>query len=202
MTDVRAQGSCGSCWAHTAVAVVEAKYNIENTEIGEPINHSEDLNLSEQQLVSNCYLGGSCGGGHASGALREIRNDGIPDEDCFPYEGRNTHCRPCDDWKSRAWTIDKRVDAKEWGDDRNDDKRKIICHGPITTCGDCHCVAIVGWNNSQGGWIIKNSWGTSWSNKKGATHIGGGYGFIPWDHGWWTDKKYRQKFYVKGVGRM
>jgi C1A family cysteine protease len=202
MTAVKDQGNCGSCWAHTAIAVVEAKYNIENTEIGEPIDHNEDLDLSEQQLVSNCYWGGTCSGGFTSGALREIRNDGIPDEDCFPFVGRTTYCRPCDNWESRAWTIDERVDAMEWGDETNDVKRRIICHGPITTCGGGHCVTVVGWNNSLGGWIIKNSWGTSWSNQAGATHIGGGYGLIPWDHSWFSGLKFMQKFYVRGVRRM
>lgn len=197
--------SCGSCWAFTAVGVVEAKYNIQrygtDIGIGEPIDHSEDLNLAEQHLVSNYYLGGNCGGGGPRGALYEIRTDGIPDEDCFPYEARNTGRRACDDWKDRAWTIGERVDAYRCSEDINDVKRTIICHGPITTCGDGHCVVVVGWNNTLGGWIIKNSWGVGWDNQAGATHIGGGYGFIPWDHPWWSDAEHCLKYYVTNVGR-
>jgi Cysteine protease len=90
--------------------------------------------------------------------------------------------------------------AKRYGDTDSDLKRKILCEGPVTTCGGGHCVALVGWNNTLGGWIIKNSWGTSWANQQGATNIGGGYGFIPWDHEWTNLDT--QKYFVRGVRRM
>ena len=58
MTPVKNQGSCGSCWAFSAVGVVEPEYNIA---YGNP---DLDLDLSEQYLVSDCCTScGSCGGG-------------------------------------------------------------------------------------------------------------------------------------------
>ena len=79
MTSVKNQGSCGSCWAFSAVGVVEATYNIT---AGDP---SLDLNLSEEYLVSDCLPEQSCCGGWMETALSFIRYEGIPDEACLPY---------------------------------------------------------------------------------------------------------------------
>lgn len=58
MTPVKNQGSCGSCWAFSAVGIVEPAYNIFS---GDP---NLDLDLSEQYLVSDCCEQcGNCGGG-------------------------------------------------------------------------------------------------------------------------------------------
>jgi putative hemolysin len=79
MTPVKNQGSCGSCWAFSAVGVVEAIYNIAT---GDP---DLDLNLSEEYLVADCLLGNSCCGGWMATAFDLVRDDGIPDEACLPY---------------------------------------------------------------------------------------------------------------------
>ena len=79
MTAVKDQGSCGSCWAFSAVGVVEAVYNIATQDPG------LDLDLSEQYLVSDCYGSDSCCGGWHDDALDYVKNNGITDEGCFPY---------------------------------------------------------------------------------------------------------------------
>jgi C1A family cysteine protease len=79
MTSVKNQGSCGSCWAFSAVGTVEAAYNIAT---GHP---NPDLDLSEEYLVSDCSASGSCCGGWMETALEFVRDSGIPDEACFPY---------------------------------------------------------------------------------------------------------------------
>mgnify|MGYP006279908181 CR=1 FL=1 len=82
MTPVRDQGGCGSCWAFSAVGVVEAVYNIANDD------PTLDKDLSEQYLVSDChYYPGyqTCCGGIMSLALSYIRDIGVPDESCMPY---------------------------------------------------------------------------------------------------------------------
>jgi len=88
LTPIKSQGMCGSCWAFAAVGVTEAVLNIEADNAG------LDHNLSEQYLVTDCALDvGACDGGSKDGALRFIRDDGIPDEACLPYhDGDSNGC--------------------------------------------------------------------------------------------------------------
>ena len=82
MTSVKNQGGCGSCWAFSAVGVVEAMYNIGTG------NPNLDLDLSEEYLVADChsYAGyQTCCGGWMDKALIFIRDSGVPDEVCLPY---------------------------------------------------------------------------------------------------------------------
>jgi len=126
MTSVKNQGSCGACWAFSAVGIVEGTYNVQSG------NPDIDLDLSEEYLVSDCYtMGayGNCCGGTYVDALEFVRDSGIPDESCMPYvdqysctcssscdsncaygtEGAcsNATCNDkCEDWQDRAVTID------------------------------------------------------------------------------------------------
>jgi C1A family cysteine protease len=58
-------------------------------------------------------------------------------------------------------------------------KKSILCNGPQTACSGnwWHCVDIIGWQGNQwdanGGWIVRNSWGTGWgSNGIGVIYYG------------------------------
>lgn len=91
MTSVKDQGSCGSCWAFSAVGIVEPAYNISTN------NPNLDLDLSEEYLVSDCLSGNTCCGGSHTEALSFIRDSGIPDEACLPYvDGSGCSCFPSD----------------------------------------------------------------------------------------------------------
>ncbi len=93
MTSVKNQGSCGSCWAFSAVGVVEGAYNVQSG------NPDLDLDLAEEYLVSDCGaafgVGTCCGGSHV-GALEFVRDSGIPDEDCMPYVDQSSYSCTCD----------------------------------------------------------------------------------------------------------
>ena len=77
---IRDQGSCGSCWAFSAIGVAEAAMKIFHG------NPAFDIDLSEQYLVSDCDLeSGNCCGGFKSLALGFITENGVPDEGCMTY---------------------------------------------------------------------------------------------------------------------
>ena len=82
MSPVKDQDGCGSCWAFAAVGATEAKYNIERNTTW------QTADLSEQNLVSSCCNAGSCDGGNKNAALLHIKNSGIVDEACFPYQSQ------------------------------------------------------------------------------------------------------------------
>jgi len=152
MTPVKNQGSCGSCWAFSAVGVVEAMYNISTG------NASFDLDLSEEYLVSDCLSGNSCCGGWMSTALNFVRDQGIPDETCLPYiDGSNfdgsictcsggvcsSNCTyrtggscsdrrcfdRCEDWQSRLRAIDGVGGVYP---SQSQIKQSVVDNGPLT----------------------------------------------------------------------
>ena len=179
ITEIKDQGSCGSCWAHAALASAEATYNIET-------DSYHETNLSEQYFVSDCCRWeGSCDGGYASRVMYNMKHqEGATEEIYYPYIARNSRCSPGSGWEDNTWEIDDydRVDPYYGENDISDIKREIICKGPVASCGGGHCVLLIGWDESTDEWIIKNSWGTDWGTN--------GFGRIsyddPWAEGVWS----------------
>jgi len=179
MTSVKTQ-KCGDCWAFASAGVVEAKYNIQNN------NPNLDRDLSEQYLVSDCYPFGNCAGGQS--ALPFIESNGIPDEVCYGYIGSNSLC-PFRCNKTAPFTsISDCCNKLLWkissfssitADDKYI-KYALINRGPLFAAMrmsswnsftyECssgipdHAVVIAGYNNQEGVWIIKNSWGIGFMN--------------------------------------
>ncbi len=182
MTPVKSQGSCGSCWAFSAIGVVEAAVNIYAND------PDIDIDLSEQHLVSDCCNAGSCGGGAPRRALEYVRDTGVPEESCFPYIASDCACAPCPDWAENPWEIENYVYVSPSTDAF---KSALQEYGPLSvvlTVPDDwfyyiggvyeptwnvtngvgwanHGVILVGWNDSEGCWIIKNSWGSGWGEQ-------------------------------------
>ncbi|UCH51196.1 MAG: DUF333 domain-containing protein, partial [Chloroflexota bacterium] len=140
MTPVRNQGLCGSCWAFSAVGVVEPQYNIR---YGNP---NLDLDLSEQYLVSDCFVLGNCDGGWHYYALLFIRYEGIPDENCFPYVAIDRPCSDrCPDWINRL----KKIDETEQVESNIETiKEYLLEKGPLSVA--------MGFQEDYGGYFDEN----------------------------------------------
>jgi len=178
---IRDQGSCGSCWAFSALAPIESAILIKE---------GVEEDLSEQFLVS-CTSAGSCGGGWTWSALQSSycflfsgAALGAVAESSFPYVASDVSCEPP---YPRPYCIDSSTYV---GSDSFLDvpyiKQAILEHGPVSTrvyvgtafqaytsgifnawagSDPNHAVALVGWDDSQGAngvWILRNSWGSDW----------------------------------------
>lgn len=70
MTDIRNQGSCGSCWAFAATAQYESALAI--------ATNGQKYDLSEQYGVECDTLSFGCNGGYPFRTLELFKNTGIP----------------------------------------------------------------------------------------------------------------------------
>ncbi|MDQ6884384.1 MAG: hypothetical protein M3077_09160 [Candidatus Dormibacteraeota bacterium] len=176
VTPVKDQGQCGSCVAFGTAAVLESMVLIE---------HQLSTDVSEADLFF-------CGGAHCANgwwpddAIARIRDHGVSPERCFPYPNESTSndvlCRPCGDRDSEAISIGSSVAIYDVGQR----KQYLQTIGPMSACFDVyadffayksgvysyvtgdkvggHCVEIVGFDDGQGCWICKNSWGAGWGD--------------------------------------
>lgn len=174
---IRDQGSCGSCWAFATTGSYESSVLI----MGGPMPNS-----SEQSMVS-CAGAGNCDGGYTHLAFPWLVTHGEDSESDFPYTATNAACK----------TYGVQYQAASWGwvDSTTEFptvakmKEAIVAHGPITVhmyatpqfqgyaggvfaqtlsgTGINHSVVLVGWDDTKGAWILRNSWGTNWGETAG-----------------------------------
>lgn len=170
VTSVKNQGSCGSCWAFGTMASYEGAIAVN----GGPLE-----NLSEQFLLDCNSHGYSCSGGWW---VFDDMYNGVPKESCYPYVAYKQSCQSgCTKYyPMTAWYY---VGSSSGVPSTSAIKQAIYDHGPVAAAvyatsalqnytggifdycqsGSVnHAIALVGWNDSSGYWIMKNSWGTGW----------------------------------------
>jgi len=190
ISSVKDQGSCGSCWAFATTALLEAMVKINRS-------MSEDIDLSEQMLLSCSNAGDCVFGGYEYKAAEYIRRTGIPHESCYPYLASDALCNPCAGWAARV----VRIASWNWVESSTGAIETALQDGPVTswmavysdlyhyrggvyqpTAGSSyeggHFVVIVGYDQVGKYWICKNSWGMAWGEdgffriRRGTSGIG------------------------------
>lgn len=190
VTPVKNQNPAGSCWAFSANGQLESWYRI--------VTNDPDtmIDLSEQFLIScndEAFANDGYFTGYALDFILEV--GGVPSERCFPYTADDSPCsNVCDDWQSEALTF------PGWGyvtgsKPRIDNIKQAVYQHPLSVSMQVysdfynytegvykrvsqkveggHAVVIVGWDDIERCWIVKNSWGTNWGED--------GFFRITWD---------------------
>lgn len=196
-TSVKDQGQCGSCWAFATVGVLENLIKVKN---------GQTKDLSEQYLVSCNSNGWSCNGGwfaHDYHQWKYITGEPGPGavyESNFAYKASNVPCNPphVHNEKIASWAY---VGSSSSVPKVAAIKQAIYTYGPVSAAiyvGSAfqayqsgvfttnqkgkinHAIVLVGWDDSQGYWILRNSWGSSWGEngymriKYGTSSVGYG----------------------------
>ncbi|XP_046455088.1 zingipain-2-like [Daphnia pulex] len=177
MPPVRNQGGCGSCWAHSATAVVEfgkcKKYG------------GSARDLSEQQLV-DCSRDNGCSGGWEHEAWQYLAsNGGQMTESSYPYTAVVGTCH----LNTSVVAIGAQVSSSspvEWVGTISGMKT-VLASGRIlsiymqlpssffnyksgvfndASCveNNAHAMNVVGYGTLNGVdyWVVRNSWGSGW----------------------------------------
>ncbi|MDD8027310.1 MAG: C1 family peptidase [Acidobacteriota bacterium] len=177
VTPVRDQDGCGSCWDFGTVGAYEGSYAIRNNRL---IDASEQYILSCcKATISNC---GTCSGGWPQKAAQFLVSKGMATEAAVPYTATNAACptSAATPYKAVAWSFV----ASGGGIPSVAAMKQALCtYGPLSVCvrvtaafqayksglfnehdpGSInHCVTLIGWDEAQKAWLIKNSWGPTW----------------------------------------
>ncbi|MGB6680558.1 MAG: C1 family peptidase, partial [Candidatus Bathyarchaeia archaeon] len=170
-TAIRNQGGCGSCVAFSAIGTFEANLQIDAND------PDWDIDLSEQLLFS-CGGGDCTIGWYISSALNYLKDYGTAAESYFPYQASDLSCPDSSGWPKYT------IASWNWVTNNVTAIQTYLQDGPVVAAMDVyddffsysggiyqhtsggyaggHAITIVGYNNTEGYWIAKNSWDTWW----------------------------------------
>ena len=182
VSGVREQASCADGWIFAATGALESAF-LRATKGG----RLPDFDLAEQQALScldDYGLGRGCEGGWPEDVFWLAENVGLLEEGCQPYAGDpqracDSHCPDAD---ARRWRFaaDGLVCAAA---DPVAIKRALVERGPLVTTLSVdagfmayaggvyrplgpvlgyHALLLVGYDDAEGCFLVKNSWGEGW----------------------------------------
>jgi len=172
--EIRDQGPrCFACWAFATAAAFEASYSVQ---------HGRYVPVSEQNLLNCASTMSTCEGGVVADAYTVLTSKGAVDAAVEPYLGQKSpECMPSSG-KMRALTWGY-VSADEVIPSTPAIKEALCRYGPIVAAvrasfsmlaygggvfndheegPPTHALAIIGWDDEKGAWLVRNSWGTQW----------------------------------------
>lgn len=184
VTSVKSQ-ICRNCWAYSAVGAFESSYIRVNG------GGSSAIDASEQYVVSCSGAGDCINGGwpHLVFEWMVNNNKNLQKDALDPDQGINTPCPqgvPATNYYANDWGVADPSGNLNTIPSVAEIKQALCTYGPISTCvqitalfqnyttgvyyefannpsmGINHAVLIVGWDDSKGAWLIKNSWGSGW----------------------------------------
>jgi C1A family cysteine protease len=172
VSGVKDQAKCGACWAFAMTGGLESNAILSGAA-------SADVSYSEQVLIS-CGGVGSCDGGTLDASF--LQTTGLPPTSYYPYTGTNGSCSSAGaGWQNATYKIG------DWGSvtqDVSSIKAALAKYGPLPTAFMVyagfmnyksgvysyvkgkklggHAVLLVGYNDDEQYFIVKNSWGKGW----------------------------------------
>jgi cathepsin F len=177
VTPIKDQGACGSCYAFSALGMLESQYAKNNG--------GKIIDLSEQQIITCDTLDYGCNGGYMENVYKYLQKvGGAVSETSLPYNLRSKKCQ----LTSRMAKLVQVVSYTDISTNEIDIANTLSTYGPITTAingnilqvynngiissSSCsltlnHAVILIGYGPASDGsgtdyWIVKNSWGTGW----------------------------------------
>jgi len=179
-TPVKDQGGCGSCVAFGSAATMETVFRYSR-------GTQMPIDLSEAQIF---YCHGRAEGRNCSNgwwpdrALTAARDKGVTFEDYYPYTAGDQNCSNLNaDWPNKMAKV---TSFEVISGNAAKMKESISTYGSVTACfnvyqdffsyrsgiyrhvsGDLaggHCVVLIGYDDGQGCWIARNSWGAGWGD--------------------------------------
>ncbi|XP_076939635.1 cysteine proteinase COT44-like [Bidens hawaiensis] len=175
---IKDQGSCGCCWAFSAIGSVEALHQIVTGDL---------ITLSEQELVDcDTLYNFGCNGGQMNLAFEFIiKNDGIDSDKDYPYIGMDGICN---NTRKSAKVVS--IYGYEYVSENDESAlQKAVANQPVAVAIDSHSqdfhlyesgifnspcgtnldhgVVLVGYGSEDGNdyWIVRNSWGVGWGEQ-------------------------------------
>jgi len=189
---VRDQGNCGGCWAFGTVGIMESSLML-NGAASQDL--SEQFLISCNASGWNCSGGWTAHAYHYNTPGKSQSTIGAVDESAKPYTATNGTCKTnyikpyaltgwqfitgseytmptVDQLKSAIYTYGPITagvcagDGWDWysGGVFTTDETSACCD-PVTDPCTNHQIILVGWDDADQYWILRNSWGPGWGDR-------------------------------------